>query len=392
MLAPSLPVAHGPSMSGLYTQVLVSPHLGGAEKIAVALHEHVVRTRGPVSRMLVPRGGSAEAYARRSGASYQTFRLDWLLSASPFEASLANLDLMRPSRAGQASLIHFHSPVVFGAARILRRFSRIKTILHVHLNYTPDELRWPLSEPPDVILACGPSAVSAVEEVLGARPHRHAPRIRVIHNAVDTNIFHASDRLAAKHSLGYPGSPLAVVVANIAPHKGQETAIRAISALRGDGLDVRLCLVGEERGGQQFTNKLQMLVEQLGVQDLVQFLGFRNDIPTLLQAADFMLLPSSAEAMPLSVLEAQASGCLVLAAPTADIPVIVNDGVTGFLIPAGDPLGYATRIKACLSSPSQTHAICAAATAQIQRSHELGHYNNAVLEEYERLTGKEAMS
>jgi len=64
---------------------------------------------------------------------------------------------------------------------------------------------------------------------------------------------------------------------------------------------------------------LQALCSELGVADQIRFLGHREDIPDLLRAADILLLPSTNEGLPLSVLEAQATKVPVLAAPTAGI-------------------------------------------------------------------------
>ena len=79
--------------------------------------------------------------------------------------------------------------------------------------------------------------------------------------------------------------------------------------------------------------------------ECVRLLGQRDDANVLLRAADFFLLPSTNEGLPLSILEAQATKVPVLAAPTAGIPEIVRDAETGFLIPATDAPGYAHRIR-----------------------------------------------
>ena len=67
----------------------------------------------------------------------------------------------------------------------------------------------------------------------------------------------------------------------------------------------------------------------------------------LLRAADFFLLPSTHEGLPLSILEAQASGVPVLAAPTAGVPEVVTDGETGFLVPIRSSAALAEKINWC---------------------------------------------
>ena len=100
---------------------------------------------------------------------------------------------------------------------------------------------------------------------------------------------------------------------------------------------------------------------------MVSFLGQRDDGPDLLRAADCFLLPSTHEGLPLSVLEAQASGTPVLAAPTAGVPEVVEDGKTGFLIAADDVAGYADRVEFLLRNRCVRDRIAHAALVKTRR-------------------------
>jgi glycosyltransferase involved in cell wall biosynthesis len=121
---------------------------------------------------------------------------------------------------------------------------------------------------------------------------------------------------------------LILLVANLAPHKGHkghETAIRAVAILKERGVNAWLWFAGIERGDSlEYTERLKTLCGELGVAGRVRFLGQRSDVPELLRAADFFLLPSTSEGLPLSILEAQASKVPVIAAPTAGIPEIIR--------------------------------------------------------------------
>jgi glycosyltransferase involved in cell wall biosynthesis len=211
--------------------------------------------------------------------------------------------------------------------------------------------------------------------------------VRVIRNAIDVRQFSGGDRAAAKRQLGVREDlPLLMVVANLAPHKGQQTAVRAVAGLRDAGLEANLWLVGAERSeGQGFLASLQQLARELRVQDRVTFAGFRNDVAQLLRAADMLLLPSTSEGLPLTILEAQAAGALVLAAPTAGIPEVVEHGRTGFLIAAHDAAGYAARLAELLRRPDLAATIAATAHRHVCDHHDVVKYGNQVLEEYQRL-------
>jgi glycosyltransferase involved in cell wall biosynthesis len=308
------------------------------------------------------------------------------MSSNRLQAGLENLHLYRRLYRHGAGTIHVHSPFVYGAARLFIAASRLKSVLHIHLAFSAEQLKWSLRAPPDLIVVCADFMRPAVEQAL---PPTRAVRteVRVILNAVDTERFFPADRVAAKARVGVRTDvPLLMMAANLAPHKGQETAVRAVAALKERGHDVRLWLVGEERGdGLGFLGRLKALVRELGVEDRVDFLGFRNDIPELLRAADFVLLPSTNEGLPLVILEAQASKALVLAAPTAGIPEIIEDGCTGYLIRADDYRGYADRIAFLLTNPSAAATLIESAYRRVRERHHMKRYCSRVLDEYDRL-------
>jgi len=142
------------------------------------------------------------------------------------------------------------------------------------------------------------------------------------------------------------------MLANLAPHKGQETALHTLAELRRQGRKVQCWLAGVDRSGDEsYATKLRHLTADLGLSSDVSFLGFRQDTPELLRAADVVLLPSTNEGLPLVILEAQAAGVPVIAAPTAGIPEIIEDGKTGFLVEADDAVGYAARIELLMGQP-----------------------------------------
>jgi glycosyltransferase involved in cell wall biosynthesis len=227
-------------------------------------------------------------------------------------------------------------------------------------------LRWALKHPPDLIITCARSLEPYVRRTLPTR-YQRIQQIIAVPNPVDTEKFYPGDRQSAKKRVGASiHVPLTLMMANLAPHKGQEVAIRAIATLKARGLEVALWLAGIERGGgQAYTHRLYSLSCELGVDAQVRFLGHRDDTPDLLRAADLFLLPSTREGMPLSILEAQASKVPVLAAPTTGIPEIVTEGQTGFLIDPIAPNAYADRMMLLLNNPDLAHKIAVSAYSKI---------------------------
>jgi glycosyltransferase involved in cell wall biosynthesis len=373
----------------VFYQMLVSPYVGGGAKLAMEIHKYAVTSRGPVSQLLIPKGGAAERTACKEGLSFMNYNVNHLVSSRWLWSCLENLYLCARTARSSRGVIHVHSPFVYGAARTFFLVSKLKTAVHIHLDFTEDQVRWALRLHPDLIFVCADFMRPTVEKTLAEQEGKQS-RIRVILNAVDTERFFPSDRAAAKAKVGVlQDMPLLMMIANLSPHKGQETAIRAVASLKAQGHECRLLLVGNERAsGQKHFEYLKSLSVALCVEESVHFVGFRNDIPELLRAADFLLLPSVSEGLPLVILEAQASEAIVLAAPTAGIPEIVKDGRTGYLIAAEDYQGYAARIAGLLSNPEEGKSIAKSAHNYVCRNHDMKRYCESILNEYDQVVGE----
>jgi glycosyltransferase involved in cell wall biosynthesis len=272
-------------------------------------------------------------------------------------------------RLPRPGLAHVHTPGVYRLLRPALRVAGLRTVVHVQIDPGAEEVRWAFRDPPDLVLTCARYMIGPIRAALGEAGERL--RVEAVPNAVDTERFYPEDRPSAKRRLGAPGDrPLVLMLANLAPHKGQKTTIRAVAELKARGRDVECWMAGVERGGGRgYEERLQALVAELGVADRVRLLGFRDDGPDLLRAADFLLLPSTHEGLPLSVLEAQASKAAVLAAPTAGVPEAVRDGETGFLIAADDAAAYARRLEDLLSHPALYHRVTEQAYAAVRREY-----------------------
>jgi glycosyltransferase involved in cell wall biosynthesis len=338
-----------------YHQVLVSRELGGAGLVALHLARHLTRN-GRAPHVWIPGPGPAQAEATRLGLPCGTYDAESAASPSVFRAGLANWRLARALKPSGPGLVHVHSPGYYGALRRGLIRTGLTRVVHVQLEEGEPSLRWAFKSAPDLIIPCARFLVDLVRRAL---PEGSVGRTRIVAvpNAVDTERFTPGPKEQAKARVGAPaGRPLLLMLANLAPHKGQETAIRAVALLKQRGLEVTCWLAGIERHGEgAYTARLRTLIHEADVGDRVQLLGQRGDAPDLLRAADLFLLPSTNEGLPLSVLEAQATRVPVLAAPTAGIPEVVREGETGFLIPAADAEGYARRDVEHFPHPSQGH-------------------------------------
>lgn len=366
-------------------QMLVSKELGGAGLIGIHL-ANFLRTQRQEYCIWIPGEGAALNKIRQLGLKFNKYDDSCVFSASKIKVAIGNWKIWRTFNSYSPGIFHVYSPYHYKALQKGLKILGLKTVVHIQLQEEEEGLRWALKSPPDVILTCAHTLVEYVRHTLPERYQKHQ-RIISIPNAVDVERFYPGDKATAKQRVGAPNNiPLVLMVANLASHKGQETAIRATAILKRIGVDIGCWLAGVERqGAGDYTTRLHILCSELGVADRVRFLGHREDVPDLLRAADVFLLPSTSEGLPLSVLEAQATQVPVLAAPTAGIPEVITDGETGFLIPAEDAAGYAYRIKSLLSQPEVSHSIREEAYVRVIKEHNWQRYCKNIASIYQSL-------
>jgi glycosyltransferase involved in cell wall biosynthesis len=137
-----------------------------------------------------------------------------------------------------------------------------------------------------------------------------------------------------------PGSPIVGVVGRLALEKGHPTLLEAWPHVLREVPGAYLMVVGE--GSRQ--EALHQIAREQGIERHVIFTGRRDDIPAVTAAFDVAVLPSYREAQGLTILEAMALSRPVVASSVGGIPEMIEDGVTGLLVPPHDPAALAAAI------------------------------------------------
>jgi L-malate glycosyltransferase len=173
--------------------------------------------------------------------------------------------------------------------------------------------------------------------------------VRVIHNGVDVAKFKSArnDRIRLFPDAG--DGKLVVLVGNMHTDvKGHPWVIASAATVREQFPDTRYVLVGD---GEQ-RSSFERQARDLGVMHNFLFLGRRSDIPEILASCDIAVLPSRAEGLPNAVLEYMAAGLPVIASRVGGNAELVQDGVTGILVPAEDSAALSAALLRLLSEPS----------------------------------------
>lgn len=174
-------------------------------------------------------------------------------------------------------------------------------------------------------------------------------KVRVIHNGVDVAKFKSArkDRIRLFPDAG--DGKLVVLVGNMHTDvKGHPWLIAAAPAVLEQFPDTRFVLVGEGEQRSHFEKQ----VRDLGFLQSFLFLGRRSDIPEILASCDIAVLPSRAEGLPNAVLEYMAAGLPVIVSRVGGNAELVQDGVTGMLVPSEDSAALSAALLKLLSEPA----------------------------------------
>ena len=188
-----------------------------------------------------------------------------------------------------------------------------------------------------------------------------AGTIDIVPYGMDVRAFLARVRRIHPPVSAPAGVPVILCPARLVPVKGHRYLFEAIAQLRGrDRFVVWLA------GSGRLEDECRRQVSELGIEELVVFLGDRDDVPGLMNRADIIVLPSVQDALPFVVMEAQVVGRPIVASRVGGIPEMIDDGRTGFLVQPADPKALASQLEALITDSALRRKIGrqAAATAR----------------------------
>lgn len=189
-------------------------------------------------------------------------------------------------------------------------------------------------------------------------------RLALIYGGIDPAPYAELDRAAAREALGIgPDQLVLLILATLWPYKGHADLLQALDRCRESlPKDWLLLAAGRDQGAGP---SLERQTAALGLTDNVRWLGECDDIRGLLAAGDISLLVSHQEGFPVSILEGMAAGLPVIATRVGGSAESIDEGVTGLLVPPGDPTALAEAILALAGDPARRARMGAAGRARL---------------------------
>jgi glycosyltransferase involved in cell wall biosynthesis len=290
-------------------------------------------------------------------------------------------DLRRALNATDVALLHSHGWDATLTAWVASRGRRMPHVASLHI--TPEFSAWRgpraglrkalmrrvLCDPCITLVAVAEAVASHWREglVLGDRP------IHVVHNGVALPLSMRSATLTEAPSAVRLG-----IVSRLAEGKGIEQALAAVAVLHRAGESVHLTIAGSG----PLDAALRAEAERLGIAPVVRFAGFVRDVPGLLGELDLLLLPSSREGLPIIILEALATGLPVISSAVGGVPEIIEDAVSGLLVPPGDVAALVLAIRRLLHDPHQRAQIGKAGRQRVEQQFTIAHCAQRLAEVY----------
>jgi glycosyltransferase involved in cell wall biosynthesis len=202
---------------------------------------------------------------------------------------------------------------------------------------------------------------NAVREAFVARGGR-PDRVHMVHNAIDARLFESlspNEGAFLRAELGLNGEPTIGVFGRLARWKGQHVVLRALAKLDGvHALFVSDALFPEDHS---YAEELREEAACSGLAERVRFLGFRGDVPRLMQAVDIVVHSSvAAEPFGRVLVEGMFAERPVIATRAGGALEIIEDGVTGVLVAPGNATELAQAIRDLVAEPERARSIASA--------------------------------
>jgi glycosyltransferase involved in cell wall biosynthesis len=293
--------------------------------------------------------------------------------------------LFRFFKKNKIQIVNTHSSRDGWLGGIVARISQIPFIIrsrHIEVNYeNPFLARIAFEALPHHVLTTSHQIAKKLVRELSIQPNR----ITCLATGVDLKKFSSNNKSRLRTELKLASSSFLVgMISVLRSWKGHDDFLVAASQLAKESLPVHFVIAGEGPGKKEIEKK----IHELALQSQVTLLGYREDIPDLLDSLDVLVLPSTAhEGIPQIILQAQAMARPVIGTRVGGIPEVIISGQTGLLIPPRDPNALAEAVRYLIFHPAHAREMGINAQAQVNQHYSLDLMGKTLESIYHRYLG-----
>jgi glycosyltransferase involved in cell wall biosynthesis len=263
----------------------------------------------------------------------------------------------------QVDVIHVHSPLVAGVARLvrltMRRCPPMVSTEHNAWGSHSTFTRWFNR----LTFRLDAAHIAVSDQVVESMPASLRAMTETIVHGVDVEDIDAyrPQRAEVRAELGLSDETVAIcTVANLRWQKAYPDLLTAARTVIDEGFDVVFLAAGQG----PLEEEIRALRDEYGIADRFRLLGYRPDVHRLLAGMDVFALASLYEGYPIAVMEAMVAGLPVVATDAGSVSEAVDDGVDGFVVPAGRPEALAVALRTILQDPDRRRQMSVAARSK----------------------------
>ncbi|CUN15830.1 glycosyltransferase family 4 protein [Turicibacter sanguinis] len=284
------------------------------------------------------------------------------IQRSPFKLNnlKAYKQLVKLMKEEKFDLVHCHAPMGGVVGRLATKSVGIKNVLYTahgfHFFKGAPKLNWMIYYPIEKLLSRYTNTLITINEEdysLATSNKFKAKNIELV-NGIGLNLEKFSpisekEKYRLREEYGYDkDDKILIYVGELSDRKNQKIIIEAVNLLKKDFKNIKLLLVG--RG--QLKDEYDKLIEELGVQEQVELLGFRTDINQLLRISDIYVCSSRQEGLPVNIMEAMSIGLPVVCSKIRGNVDLIEDTKGGYLVDINTFVDYAEKISEIIKNPT----------------------------------------
>jgi glycosyltransferase involved in cell wall biosynthesis len=349
----------------------------GGQEWRVFLELNWMRQRGHQVWLAAPQ--HSEVFQRSVKAGIPTLEITFQRSSFFVEAA----QLVKFIARENIDIVNTHSSRDGWLGGIASRLARAPIVIrsrHIEVDYdTPLLARIAFEFLADYVLTTSAKIRERLVREVGLDPSR----VECLPTGVDFSRFSPDAQSTVREELGLADSiPLVGMIAVLRSWKGHADFIQAARLVLEKKPETHFIIAG---GGPGRDYVLELITEA-NLDKKISFLGYREDIPEILAALSMLVLPSIAhEGIPQVILQAQAMGKPVIGSNIGGIPDVVEDGVTGLLVPPQNPQQLANAIVKIIDNPAKARQMALAARQRARSNHSLDAMGTRLEELYLKL-------